>query len=459
MKTADHVTSKHILFVGFPAYGHLIPLLELAKKTTKYHNVTFAVSAFRVADLKKRELISDVENCVTFYGIQDGVTDLFDTREDPKSASHLVQAIFSSFAELMRTIPTAREPTRSVVLKPVDVIIVNSMFCAPVSTGIPYYLFNSGNGIYWRVILSLTDDTPTVAEKDAPFRRLPEPGQPAKPVQVIEKIMFLPVKKAVHLVTGVITNSLLDIELDSSAEIAKHPSMAGLTHHFVGPLLSEEKGTSSVHQKTEMKVKEWLGGKTINSVIYVSFGSFVVTPSNEQITVIGEALLALEQPFIWSIKEKQHKFLPEKLREGITRQFDAEGGQFLALSWAPQKLILEHTSVGVFFSHGGWNSALEGLSNGKAFVVYPLFADQLDNGLWIAKLGAGQLIPDTRANGGRIVRAEELIKALSKVGGWMEEEPGKSTYQVVAEVWKNKLRNAWTPSGSSYKEFMRFVQL
>ena len=114
--------------------------------------------------------------------------------------------------------------------------------------------------------------------------------------------------------------------------------------------------------------------------------------------------------------------------------------------------------MGVFVSHGGWNSTLEGLSGGKPFVNYPLFADQLLNGQWIQRLGAGLMIPNTRMKGGRTVPVEELNAAIEKVGGWKAADGDGSEYRNVAESWKNKLRDAWSPSGNSYKEFMELIQ-
>ena len=448
---------KHVLFSTFPGYGHIIPLLEFAKRVGQFHDVTFAVSNFTLTDMKKRELITDADT-VKMYGIQDGITQEPDHDPSNKAAmGDFFKTIYSSFGQLMATIPTAQSPEKSAIFKPVDIVIVDSFFGVLVPVGIPYYLFNAANGIIWRIILALSDDSPVVEAKDAPFMQLPEPGKPLPGVQAFEKELFLPVKRTVHLATGVITDSLREIEAESIAELEKNPEMEGLTHHFVGPLFPEEKETSSAHQATEAKVKAWLDGKAENSVVYVSFGSFL-TPSDEQLTVVGEALLALGQPVIWSLREKQQQVLPEELKQQIPGQFEAAHSKILVIPWAPQKLILSHEAVGVFVSHGGWNSTLEGLSGGKPFVNYPLFADQLLNGQWVEKLGAGVLIPGARKEGGRIVPAVEFIEAIREVGGWSVTGGEFSKYRKTAEMWKNKLRDAWTPSGNSYKEFMELVQ-
>ena len=67
---------KHILFVTVPTYGHLIPMLELARKLGHHHQVTFAVSAKIANQLPERGLYnSSVEwNTVKIVAINDGVT-------------------------------------------------------------------------------------------------------------------------------------------------------------------------------------------------------------------------------------------------------------------------------------------------------------------------------------------------------------------------------------------------
>jgi hypothetical protein len=59
--------------LGFPAFGHLIPMLELSKKISKVHRVSFAVSEGILSQVVKRELFSsaDFPN-LKMIGIKDG---------------------------------------------------------------------------------------------------------------------------------------------------------------------------------------------------------------------------------------------------------------------------------------------------------------------------------------------------------------------------------------------------
>ena len=63
---------RHILMVTISALGHLMPLLELAKKLVRYHHVTFAVSASRLAGIRENGLTVDLDDLgITLLGIED----------------------------------------------------------------------------------------------------------------------------------------------------------------------------------------------------------------------------------------------------------------------------------------------------------------------------------------------------------------------------------------------------
>jgi len=65
--------------------------------------------------------------------------------------------------------------------------------------------------------------------------------------------------------------------------------------------------------------------------------------------------------------------------------------QFI-LEWTPQRTILAHPSIAFFFSHGGWNSLMEGMLHGKALLVWPFFADQFDNALQVVEMGIARQV-------------------------------------------------------------------
>ncbi|KAJ0539466.1 putative limonoid glucosyltransferase [Helianthus annuus] len=56
------------------------------------------------------------------------------------------------------------------------------------------------------------------------------------------------------------------------------------------------------------------------------------------------------------------------------------------VSWAPQQKVLSHPSVACFMSHCGWNSTLEGVTNGVPFLCLPYFSDQFHNATYICDI-------------------------------------------------------------------------
>ncbi len=66
----------------------------------------------------------------------------------------------------------------------------------------------------------------------------------------------------------------------------------------------------------------------------------------------------------------------------------------LVLEWTPQRAILAHPSISFFFSHGGWNSLLESMLNGKAVLVWPFFADQFDNAQQLIDMGLARQVSE-----------------------------------------------------------------
>lgn len=121
----------------------------------------------------------------------------------------------------------------------------------------------------------------------------------------------------------------------------------------------------------------WLDKRTPNSVIYVSLGSIAVIDQKELLE-LAWGLARSHHPFLWVVRpslldgKDACASLPEDFKNVVR-----ERG--LIVKWAPQRKVLEHSSVGGFLSHCGWNSTLESLSEGVPMICRPSFADQIVN--------------------------------------------------------------------------------
>ena len=76
--------------------------------------------------------------------------------------------------------------------------------------------------------------------------------------------------------------------------------------------------------------------------------------------------------------------------------------KFIVQNYVPQLEILQRANV--FISHGGMNSVSEALYYGVPLLVIPQSADQPWVAKRVAQLGAGKLLPRTRATPGTLQR-------------------------------------------------------
>ncbi|KAM7505332.1 hypothetical protein LguiB_004236 [Lonicera macranthoides] len=196
--------------------------------------------------------------------------------------------------------------------------------------------------------------------------------------------------------------------------------------------------------KEEPLCLEWLNSKEPNSVIYVNFGSIVVMPS-EKIVEFGWGLANSNQYFLWIIRpdmvEGESAILPPEFLE-VTK----ERG-FIA-SWCPQEQVLNHPSIGGFFTHGGWNSIIESLSAGVPMICFPFFADQLMNCRYMCtewEVGL-EINSDLKKD-----EVEKLVREL------MEGEKGKKM-KNKALGWKEIAEKATSPGGSSSTSLENLVK-
>ncbi|KAB5516448.1 hypothetical protein DKX38_027096 [Salix brachista] len=80
---------------------------------------------------------------------------------------------------------------------------------------------------------------------------------------------------------------------------------------------------------------------------------------------------------LWVVRPDITEEINEAYSEGFQERVAARGK---IVGWAPQQKVLSHPSVSCFLSHCGWNSTMEGVSNGMPFLCWPYFADQFLNG-------------------------------------------------------------------------------
>ncbi|KAL4342973.1 hypothetical protein S245_035954 [Arachis hypogaea] len=110
----------------------------------------------------------------------------------------------------------------------------------------------------------------------------------------------------------------------------------------------------------------WLDTQPSNSVLYISYGSFL-SVSSAQMDEIANALKRSGVRFLWVIREEGSR---------IKEIFGNNNMVGLVVPWCDQLKVLLHPSIGGYWTHCGWNSIMEGVYGGVPFLTFPIGLDQ-----------------------------------------------------------------------------------
>ncbi|KAL1549408.1 UDP-glycosyltransferase 86A1-like [Salvia divinorum] len=244
---------------------------------------------------------------------------------------------------------------------------------------------------------------------------------------------FEEVKKA----DFILHNTVYELESDTLSALNKiQPNYA------VGPISFSSNLPAPVTRTlwSESDCTNWLRSKPSGSVLYVSFGSFLLA-SKQVVGEIAYGLLLSQVSFVWVVREDAD--LPSGFRDEIT-----ERG--LVVPWCNQISVLSDPAVGGFLTHCGWNSVLESIWCGVPMICYPLDYDQPMN----RKLVVDDWKVGINLHEGEYVEREEVCKKMTWfMNGGVSEKLGKEIKKVSA-----KLHDALENDGSSEANFDRFVR-
>ncbi|XP_038881237.1 UDP-glycosyltransferase 73C3-like isoform X2 [Benincasa hispida] len=200
---------------------------------------------------------------------------------------------------------------------------------------------------------------------------------------------------------------------------------------------------------------KWLDSQEPSSVLYVCFGSLCNLIPN-QLIELALGLEASRRPFIWAIRtgEKAEELKKWVSENGFENRIEGKG--VLIWGWAPQVLILSHSSIGGFLTHCGANGIQEGVCSGVPLVTWPLFSDQFINEQLVVnvlKIGVsvGAKWPVNEGEEDKYgieVKREDVKAAIDKLMD-EESEESKERRRRVKEL-AEKARRAVAEGGSSY---------
>ncbi|PIN04100.1 hypothetical protein CDL12_23374 [Handroanthus impetiginosus] len=180
----------------------------------------------------------------------------------------------------------------------------------------------------------------------------------------------------------------------------------------------------------------------------------------EQFEELALGLELTNRPFLWVVRQDitsgtgmkayhqtihlSHSDIDIIYPKGFKERVEKSGQR---VRWAPQEEVLSHPSIALFISHCGWNSTIEGVSNGVPFLCWPHFLDQFINRSYIVDCWEVGLELEKEECG--IVRKEELRNKVELV---MSDK----RYKTRALNLQSKVVSS-AAEGSSQKNFSNFA--
>ncbi|KAL9232087.1 hypothetical protein vseg_007232 [Gypsophila vaccaria] len=213
------------------------------------------------------------------------------------------------------------------------------------------------------------------------------------------------------------------------------------TIYQIGPLLGDGLFETLPFWEEDESCLDWLDQKKPNSVVYISFGSWVSPISEAKVRNLALSLEQLRRPFIW--------VLGPGWRDGLPNGYMDRVGKFGKLvAWAPQMDVLQHKSVGCYLTHCGWNSTLEAIQCKKTMLCYPVAGDQFLNCEYIVnvwKIGVrmkGFCIDDVGDGINKVIEDRSMKKRIEDLNESVMGEEAISKMKNDMLLFVNDIKSA-----------------
>ncbi|KAK6156837.1 hypothetical protein DH2020_011085 [Rehmannia glutinosa] len=400
----------HAVLIPYPAQGHITPLLKLAKILhSRGIYITFVNTEFnhnRFIRAHGPESVSGLED-FQFKTIPDGLppSDKDATQDITQLCDSLRKNGLPPFLDLIKSLNDSPDCPR------VSCIVSDGHMSFTLDAAEQFdipevYFFTTSACGFWAycnvVELLRRDIWPLKGEsqitngyldqieldwvpgmKNIRLRDFPSFIRTTNPDDIMVNYNMLQTKNASRAKT-IILNTYDELEkevLEALRHKFNHVLSIGplhlLEHDIENPKL---KSIGSNLWKEDDTCISWLNQRAQNSVLYVNFGSITVL-SPQQLLEFAWGLANSNQYFLWIIRPDlvsgDSAILPEEYSKEVE-------GRAMMVGWCSQERVLAHPSVGGFLTHSGWNSTIDGLSEGLPMICWQFFASK-------------HLIVDTRA--------------------------------------------------------------
>ncbi|KAG9441568.1 hypothetical protein H6P81_017422 [Aristolochia fimbriata] len=429
-----------LVFYPSPGMGHLVSMVELAKRFLPYSfdlTVVVAEPPYNTGDTASYiRSVAGTHPSITFHRLLPPVTLPLDASP---STNH--EAFTYRFVDLNN--PLLHDALLRKI--PVSALLLDFFCFASMEyaarLGIPSYVYYTSSAtclavtfnlptLHTNCTSSLKDMVDTVLDDVPGVPPLPASYMPTPVLDREDEAywVFLRMSMEIPKCRGILVNTFEALEPRAMRALSEGACIPdGPTPRIfpIGPVIAAD------NRGGEWEYLSWLDSQSAKSVVFLCFGSLGLF-SAEQLKEIAIGLEKSEQRFLWVVRSPPSpddktagrlSVPPEPDLEALLPKGFMERTRNMGMvvkSWAPQAAILSHDSVGGFVTHCGWNSILEAICAGVPMVAWPLYAEQKLNKVFLTK-EAQLAIPVSEEENG-LVTAAEVEKRLREL---MESEEGK----------------------------------
>ncbi|KAL6130137.1 hypothetical protein ACLB2K_068518 [Fragaria x ananassa] len=461
----------HAVCVPFPAQGHVNPMMQLAKLLySKGFHITFVNTEFNHQRLIRSRGSDSIKGLPDFQFaiIPDGLppSDEDATQDVPSLCYSIRKTCLGPFKELVTKLNSSFQVPH------ITCIVCDGIMGfgreAAKELGIPVVQFwtTSACGFMGYLQYSEFVKRGIVPFKDESFM---QDGTLDKPIDWIPGMKNMRLKDIPSFIRVTNVNDIMFDYVGSEAQnclkssaiilntfdeferqVLEELSVMFPDIYTIGPLallgrhVPESKLVKSLSSglwKEDAKCLEWLDKQKQDSVVYVNYGSIAVM-TDQHLIELAWGLANSKHHFLWIVR-------PDVVVVLLQDFFEEIKDRGYVTSWCPQEQVLAHPSVGVFLTHGGWNSTIETISECVPVLCWPFHGDQLTNCRFLCTdWGIGMEV-------NKDVKRDE-IEALVKE--MLEGEKCMKMRQTARE-WKKKAIAATDIGGSSYNNFERLIKV
>ncbi|XP_044506899.1 UDP-glycosyltransferase 72E1-like [Mangifera indica] len=455
------ITKPHVVILASPGLGLLIPILELGRRLAQLNlQVTVFAAATDSSDRISQQIDSQDTDLVEVVVLP------------PVEISGLVppNAILPAkiLAIMHESLPLLRSAFSAMTTCPkaliVDVFGIDALAIANEFEMLKYVFVASNARLFSISVYAAEVDREVLEEHVNQQQPLKIPGcSPLRFEDTLEPLKdpngpafhgFVGLAMAAATSDGVLINTWEDLEPTTLRALRDSKLLGGTFKAPIYPIGPVSRPTGS--SISENRILKWLDDQPTESVIYVSFGSGG-TLSAKQTIELAWGLELSQQRFIWVIRPpsesdasglffssgKKSSSFQDYLPEGFLTRTQKVG--LVVPMWAPQSEILEHSSVGGFLSHCGWNSVVESITNEVAIIGWPLYAEQKMNATMLTE-EMGVAVKSKELACQSIVGREEIERMVRKV---LVDKESHGLKKKVKEL-KFSGEKALSNGGSSY---------